>query len=106
MTFKRPYSADSGPRSRPVRATAAYAEPNRQQGRQCLDADIDSAGAVDDDPRPCAVLRRTGPLQEHALGAAQVFYTVCIVILLWVLYGYSLASPADPTSSALLEGLS
>src|SRR6202158_3332206 len=47
-----------GPRSRPVRRDRCLRGANRQQGRQCLDADVDSAGAVDDDPRPCAVLRR------------------------------------------------
>jgi len=30
----------------------------------------------------------------------QVFYTVCIVTLLWALYGYSLAFTGGPTSSA------
>src|ERR1700733_7364197 len=57
-----------GPRSRPARRDRCPRGANDQQRRQCLDADIDGAGAVDDDPGPCAVLRRSGPFQEHALG--------------------------------------
>src|SRR4030095_2083942 len=97
MTFKRPYSAGLAALAVGMfAATAAYAEPTvnkgdnawlrtstgmgllmplrglrlttRQQGRQRLDADIDGAGAVDDHSRPGAVLWRSRPFQEHALG--------------------------------------
>jgi len=51
MTFKRPYSAGLAAPQWPVRGDAAYAEQLSQR-RQRLDADIDGAGAVDDDPGP------------------------------------------------------
>ena len=80
----RPSRSACLPRPPPCRA-------NRQQGRQRLDADLDCAGAVDDHPGPGAVLWRPRAFQEHALGADAGFYTVCIVIIIWALYGYSLA---------------
>ena len=56
---------------------AAARRADLQQGRQRLDADVDRARSADDDPRPRAVLRRAGALQEHALGArARVLHGV------------------------------
>jgi len=92
MTFKRPYSAGLAALAVGLfAATAAYAEPTVNKGDnawmltstvlvllmtipalRCSTADWSA-------PRTCSPV------------LAQVFYTVCSVILLWVLYGYSLA---------------
>ena len=45
------------------------ASADAQQGRHRLDDDGLRAGAADDDPGPCAVLRRPGAHQEHAVDA-------------------------------------
>src|SRR6188508_1792798 len=66
MTFKRPYSAGLAALALGLfAATAAYAEPTVNKG--------DNAWML-----TSTVLM-------------QVFYTVCIVVILWALYGYSLA---------------
>src|SRR5919112_627760 len=74
MTFKRPYSAGLAALAVGLfAATAAYAEPTVNKG--------DNAWML---TSTVLVLLMTIP------GLA-VFYTVCIVTVLWALYGYSLA---------------
>src|SRR4051794_9563464 len=92
MTFKRPYSAGLAALAVGLfAATAAYAEPTVNKG--------DNAWML---TSTVLVLLMTIPGLAMFYGGLvrsknmlsvlmQVFYTVCIVIIIWALYGYSLA---------------
>src|SRR3989304_1248650 len=66
--------ADAG-RARPARGSAARQQARRggqaeaRQRQHGVDDHRDNTGHPDDDPRPCALLWRPGPRQEHAVGA-------------------------------------
>src|SRR6266542_3695313 len=91
MTFKRPYSAGLAALAVGLfAATAAYAEPTVNKG--------DNAWML---TSTVLVLLMTIPGLAFFYGGlvrsknmlsvlAHVFYTVCIVVVIWVLYGYSL----------------
>src|SRR5215204_5063519 len=92
MSFKRPYSAGLAALAVGLlAATAAYAEPTVNKG--------DNAWML---TSTVLVLLMTIPglalfygglvRQKNALSVlGHVFYTVCIVTLIWLIYGYSLA---------------
>jgi len=63
------------------------------QRRQCLDADVNSAGPVM--TIPASLCSTVGPCarQEQLSVLGHVFYTVCIVTVLWVLMDIVSPSP-------------
>ena len=77
----------------PAAAPAAPAAPahRRQQGRQRLDADLDRSRSVM--TIPGLGLFYGGMVRKKNMLSVltHVFYTVCVVTLIWVIYGYSLA---------------
>src|ERR1700743_1606916 len=92
MTFKRPYSA--GLPSLAVglfAATAAYAEPTINKGDNAWM--LTSTVLVLLMTIPGLALFYGGLVRAKNMLSVlmQVFYTVCIVTLLWALYGYTLA---------------
>src|SRR6202171_2228 len=92
MTFKRPYSAGLAALAGGLfAATAAYAEPTVNKGDNAWM--LTSTVLVLLMTIPGLALFYGGLVRSKNMLSvlAQVFYTVCIVILLWVLYGYSLA---------------
>ena len=111
MTFKRPYSAGLAALAVGLfAATAAYAEPTVNKG--------DNAWLM---TSTVLVLLMTIPGLALFYGGlvrsknmlsvlAQIFYTVCIVVILYALYGYSLAFTGGSDfiggfSKAFLSGL-
>ena len=54
---------------RSIARAGARRAADRQQGRYRLDAERDRVRSVDDHPGPCALLRRPGAPEEHAVGA-------------------------------------
>src|ERR1700687_4599319 len=92
MTFKRPYRAGLAALAVGLfAATAAYAEPTVNKGDTAWM--LTSTVLVLLMTIPGLALFYGGLVRSKNMLSvlAQVFYTVCIVILLWVLYGYSLA---------------
>ena len=81
---------------------AGFARPCRpdgEQGRHELDARCHRAGRPHDDSRPCAVLWRAGARKNVLSVFMQVFICFCIISILWVVYGYSLAFTANGAAS-------
>ena len=62
-----------------------------ERGRHRVDPHRDRAGAVHDAAGARAVLRRAGAREERAVGADAVLRDRCVVSLLWLVVGYSLA---------------
>ena len=92
MTFKRPYSAGLAAFAVGLlAATAAYAEPTVNKGDNAWM--MTSTVLVLLMTIPGLALFYGGLVRSKNMLSvlAQVFYTVCIVIILWALYGYSLA---------------
>ena len=92
MTFKRPYSAGLATLAVGLfAATAAYAEPTVNKGDNAWM--LTSTVLVLLMTIPGLALFYGGLVRSKNMLSvlAQVFYTVCIVCILWVLYGYSLA---------------
>ena len=92
MTFKRPYSAGLAALAVGLfAATAAYAEPTVNKGDNAWM--LTSTVLVLLMTIPGLALFYGGLVRSKNMLSVlmQVFYTVCIVILIWVLYGYSLA---------------
>src|SRR5271155_6282927 len=111
MTFKRPYSAGLAALAVGLfAATAAYAEPTVNKG--------DNAWML---TATVLVLLMTIPGLAFFYGVLvrsknmlsvlmQVFYTVCVVTILWTLYGYSIAFTGGSdffggVSKAFLSGI-
>src|ERR1044071_1444463 len=98
MTFKRPYSAGLAALAVGLfAATAAYAEPTVNKG--------DNAWML---TSSVLVLLMTIPGLAFFYGGlarsknmlsvlAHVFYTVCIVVVIWAIYGYSLSFTGGST---------
>src|SRR4026209_2879929 len=92
MTFKRPYSAGLTALAVGLfAATAAYAEPTVNKGDNAWM--LTSTVLVLLMTIPGLALFYGGLVRSKNMLSVlmQVFYTVCIVVLLWSLYGYSLA---------------
>jgi Amt family ammonium transporter len=92
MTFKRPYSAGFAVLAAGLfAATAAYAEPTVNKGDNAWM--LTSTVLVLLMTIPGLALFYGGLVRSKNMLSvlAQVFYTVCIVTILWALYGYSLA---------------
>src|SRR5215210_3893232 len=92
MTFKRPYSAGLAVLTAGLfAATAAYAEPTVNKGDNAWM--MTSTVLVLLMTIPGLALFYGGLVRSKNMLSvlAQVFYTVCIVTILWALYGYSLA---------------
>ena len=92
MTFKRPYSAGLAALAVGLfAATAAYAEPTVNKGDNAWM--LTSTVLVLLMTIPGLALFYGGLVRSKNMLSVlmQVFYTVCIVVLLWTLYGYSLA---------------
>src|ERR1700688_4844782 len=92
MTFKRPYSAGLAALAVGLFATtAAYAEPTVNKGDNAWM--LTSTVLVLLMTIPGLALFYGGLVRSKnmLLVLMQVFYTVCIVTILWALYGYSLA---------------
>src|SRR4051794_36184521 len=92
MTFKRPYSAGLAAFAVGLfAATAAYAEPTVNKGDNAWM--LTSTVLVLLMTIPGLALFYGGLVRSKNMLSVlmQVFYTVCIVTILWALYGYSLA---------------
>src|SRR3989337_2671249 len=92
MTFKRPHSAGVTALAGALfAATAAYAEPTVNKGDNAWM--LTSTVLVLLMTIPGLALFYGGLVRPKNMLSvlAHVFYTVCIVTLIWVLYGYSLA---------------
>jgi len=92
MTFKRPYGAGLAVLAGGLfAATAAYAEPTVNKGDNAWL--LTSTVLVLLMTIPGLALFYGGLVRSKNMLSvlAQVFYTVCIVTILWALYGYSLA---------------
>jgi Amt family ammonium transporter len=92
MTFKRPYSAGLAALAVGLfAATAAYAEPTINKGDNAWM--LTSTVLVLLMTIPGLALFYGGLVRSKNMLSVlmQVFYTVCIVTIIWVLYGYSLA---------------
>ncbi len=92
MTFKRPYSAGLAALAAGLfAATAAYAEPTVNKGDNAWM--LTSTVLVLLMTIPGLALFYGGLVRSKNMLSVlmQVFYTVCIVTVLWALYGYSLA---------------
>jgi Amt family ammonium transporter len=92
MTFKRPYSAGLAVFAAGMfAASAAYAEPTVNKGDNAWM--LTSTVLVLLMTIPGLALFYGGLVRSKNMLSvlAQVFYTVCIVTILWALYGYSLA---------------
>src|SRR5471032_2838767 len=92
MTFKRPYSAGLAALAFGLfAATAAYAEPTVNKGDNAWM--LTSTVLVLLMTIPGLALFYGGLVRTKNMLSVlmQVFYTVCIVVILWALYGYSLA---------------
>src|SRR4051794_41252837 len=92
MTFKRPYSAGLAALAVGLfAATAAYAEPTVNKGDNAWM--LTSTVLVLLMTIPGLALFYGGLVRSKNMLSvlAQVFYTVCMVTILWALYGYSLA---------------
>jgi ammonium transporter, Amt family len=92
MTFKRPYSAGLAALAVGLfAATAAYAEPTINKGDNAWM--LTSTVLVLLMTIPGLALFYGGLVRSKNMLSVlmQVFYTVCIVIIIWALYGYSLA---------------
>src|SRR5258708_27635227 len=104
MTFKRPYSAGLAALAVGLfAATAAYAEPTVNKGDNAWM--LTSTVLVLLMTIPGLALFYGGLVRSKNMLSVlmQVFYTVCIVTLIWALYGYSLAFTGG---SAFIGGLS
>src|SRR3954464_7847049 len=104
MTFKRPYRAGLAVLAAGLfAATAAYAEPTVNKGDNAWM--LTSTVLVLLMTIPGLALFYGGLVRSKNMLSvlAQVFYTVCIVFVIWVLYGYSLAFTGG---SAFIGGLS
>src|ERR1700758_4884619 len=92
MTFKRPYSAGLAALAAGLfAATAAYAEPTVNKGDNAWI--LTSTVLVLLMTIPGLALFYGGLVRSKNMLSVlmQVFYTVCIVVVIWALYGYSLA---------------
>src|SRR5947208_3436069 len=92
MTFKRPYGAGLAALAVGLfAATAAYAEPTVNKGDNAWM--LTSTVLVLLMTIPGLALFYGGLVRSKNMLSVlmQVFYTVCIVIIIWALYGYSLA---------------
>src|SRR3982074_2425179 len=92
MTFKRPYSAGLAALAVGLlAATAAYAEPTVNKGDNAWM--LTSTVLVLLMTIPGLALFYGGLVRSMNMLSvlAQVFYCVCVVTILWALYGYSLA---------------
>ena len=92
MTFKRPYGAGLAALAVGLfAATAAYAEPTVNKGDNAWM--LTSTVLVLLMTIPGLALFYGGLVRSKNMLSvlAQVFYTVCLVTVLWALYGYSLA---------------
>ena len=92
MTFKRPYSAGLAALAVGLfAATAAYAEPTVNKGDNAWM--LTSTVLVLLMTIPGLALFYGGLVRSKNMLSvlAQVFYCVCVVTILWALYGYSLA---------------
>src|SRR6201997_2041600 len=92
MTFKRPYSAGVAALAVGLlAANAAYAEPTINKGDNAWM--LTSTVLVLLMTIPGLALFYGGLVRSKNMLSVlmQVFYTVCIVVVLWALYGYSLA---------------
>src|SRR3954468_2416128 len=92
MTFKRPYGAGLAALAVGLfAATAAYAEPSVNKGDNAWM--LTSTVLVLLMTIPGLALFYGGLVRSKNMLSVlmQVFYTVCIVIIIWALYGYSLA---------------
>src|SRR4051812_19240010 len=104
MTFKRPYSAGLAALAVGMfAATAAYAEPTVNKGDNAWM--LTSTVLVLLMTIPGLALFYGGLVRSKNMLSVlmQVFYTVCIVVIIWALYGYSLAFTGG---SAFIRGLS
>src|SRR6202007_3198224 len=92
MTFKRPYSAGLAALAVGLfAATAAYAEPTVNKGDNAWM--LTSTVLVLLMTIPGLALFYGGLVRSKNMLSVlmQVFYTVCVVVVIWALYGYSLA---------------
>ena len=92
MTFKRPHGAGLAVLAGSLfAATAAYAEPTVNKGDNAWM--LTSTVLVLLMTIPGLALFYGGLVRSKNMLSvlAQVFYTVCIAIIIWALYGYSLA---------------
>src|SRR5476651_1699593 len=98
MTFKRPYSAGLAALAVGLfAATAAYAEPTVNKGDNAWM--LTSTVLVLLMTIPGLALFYAGLVRpKNALSVlTHVFYTVCIVTLIWAIYGYSLTFTGGST---------
>ena len=107
MTFKRPYGAGLAAFAVGLfAATAAYAEPTVNKGDNAWM--LTSTVLVLLMTIPGLALFYGGLVRSKNMLSVlmQVFYTVCIVTVIWALYGYSLAfTGGQRLHRRLLEGL-
>src|SRR5258708_33559397 len=97
MTFKRPYSAGLAAFAVGLfAATAAYAKPTVNKGDNAWM--LTSTVLVLLMTIPGLALFYGGLVRSKNMLSVlmQVFYTVCIVTVIWALYGYSLPFPRPP----------
>src|SRR5947208_8641065 len=103
MTFKRPYSAGLAALAVGMfAATAAYAEPTVNKGDNAWM--LTSSVLVLLMTIPGLALFYGGLVRSKNMLSvlAHVFYTVCIVIVVWAIYGYSLTFTGG---SSIIGGL-
>src|SRR6202047_649100 len=103
MTFKRPYRAGLAALAVGLlAATAAHAEPTINKGDNAWM--LTSTVLVLLMTIPGLALFYGGLVRSKNMLSVlmQVFYTVCIVILIWAIYGYSLTFTGG---SGLIRGL-
>src|ERR1700687_6501628 len=107
MTFKRPYRAGLAALAVGLfAATAAYAEPTVNKGDNAWM--LTSTVLVLLMTIPGLALFYGGLVRSKNMLSvlSHVFYTVCIVVLIWVLYGYSLAfTGGSPFIGGLFQDL-
>src|SRR6266511_3542704 len=107
MTFKRPYSAGLAALAVGLfAATAAYAEPTVNKGDNAWM--LTSTVLVLLMTIPGLALFYGGLVRTKNMLSLlmQVFFIECIVIILWVVYGYSLAFSEGGSMNAYVGGLS
>src|ERR1700740_1453704 len=107
MTFKRPHSAGLTALAVGLfTATAAYAEPTVNKGDNAWMLTSTVLGLLRTIPGLALFYGGLVRSKNMLSVLMQVFYTVCIVTILWALYGYSLAfTGGSDFIGGLSEGL-
>ena len=74
-----------------------------QYRRHRLDAHLHRPGPDDDHPGPCPVLWRHGAQEERAGHAGPSFGATCIITVLWMIIGYSIAFTTNDSDAQQVD---